>query len=308
MRREELRKLILGPASAMPTPFDRHGKVDLGVVADMTRYWVAQGIVAGKGMIKVTSGADAPDLSDEDWANILRATALAAGGKATLACGLKCKNTRQTIADARKAAGLGVVAVQIDLPYQKFPTQDDILRFYMEISEAIDIGIILNNAFWFGAPGIATETLLKLADAEHLVAIKWVAPDDAQYDDMRQFAHIFNVIDNSGQPVRCHKNGGRGYVEGTFAAYPAHGFRVWELLEAGRYDEAQALFESVSKPMGAAGAQLDKRYGGDRTGKALMRLMGFPAGDPQSPTAPLSDAEMAVLRETVRGFGWPTRG
>lgn len=308
MTRNELKKLILGPASAMPTPFDRQGKVDLGVMADMTRYWVANGIVAGKGMIKVTSGADAPDLSDADWANILHATVQAAGGKAAVACGLKAKNTRQTIEDVKIAAGLGVIGVQIDLPFLKFPTQDDIVRFYSEISDAVDIGIIVNNAFWFGAPGITTESIMRLADAEHVVAFKWAVPDDKQYDDMRQFAGIFSVIDNSNQPVRCHKNGGRGYVEGTFPVYPAHGFKVWALMEAGKYDEAQALFDSVAKPMGVWGASLDKRYGGDRAGKAMMQVMGFPAGEPLSPTVPLSAGELAGLRDMLRGFGWPVAG
>jgi 4-hydroxy-tetrahydrodipicolinate synthase len=308
MTRDELKKLLLGPASAMPTPFNARGQVDLGVMHDMVQYWLSQGIVAGKAMIKVTSGADAPDLSERQWLSIVKAATRAAGGQAAIACGLKCKSVRHTIEDIKKATDAGVIGVQVDLPYLKFPTQDDIVRFYTQISDAVEIGIIVNNTFWFGAPGISTDSIRRLADAEHVVAFKWAVPDDKQYDDMAQFAGVFNFIDNSNQPVRCHKNGGRGYVEGTFAAYPAHGFKVWALLEQRRYNEAQALFDSVSKPLSKVFGAFDGRYGGDRAGKAMMTLMGFPCGDPQSPTMPLSRAELDALRAVLRSFGWPVKG
>src|SRR5205085_9451371 len=42
------------------------------------------------------------------------------------------------------------------------------------------------------------------------MAVKWSTPTDADYDDMRKFSGIFNVIDNSNNPVGCHRNGGRG--------------------------------------------------------------------------------------------------
>jgi len=308
MTRDELRKLILGPAAAMPTPLDKRGKIDLGVMAEMTRYWVEQGAVAGKAMIKVTSGMDDPDLSDEDRANIVRTTVDAAKGQAAVACGLPCRNTRRTIDDVKRAGDLGAIGVQIDLPFLKFPTQDDIVRFYTEISDAVDIGIIINNAFWFGAPAITTESILRLKNAGQVVAFKWISKDPAQYDDMTEFVDAFNVIDNSGQPIRCHRNGGHGYVEGTFAVYPPHGLKVWELIQAGQYDAAQVLMDSVDKPLAAWRATLGPRNGGDRTGKAMMQMMGFAAGDPLSPTIPLSQAEKDSLRDVLRGLGWPVAG
>src|SRR5205085_1509112 len=101
-------------------------------------------------------------------------------------CGLKTKNTLHTIEDARKAQDLGAIGVQIDLPIFHHPTQDDIVRFFSEISDAIDIGIVLYNTWWFGAPSITAASVRRLAAAEHVVAIKWATPPEQDYDDMRE--------------------------------------------------------------------------------------------------------------------------
>src|SRR5438067_11446041 len=84
-------------------------------------------------------------------------------------CGLKTKNTLHTIEDARKAQDLGAIGVQIDLPIFNHPTQDDIVRFFSAISEAIDIGIVLYNTWWFGAPSIIAECVRRLAQVENCV-------------------------------------------------------------------------------------------------------------------------------------------
>ena len=128
--------------------------------------------------------------------------------------------------------------------------------------------------------------------------------DIADFDEMRRFSDIFNVIDNSGQPVRCHKNGGRGYISGTVAAYPKHDIEVWKLLEAGRYDEAQAKLDGVSEILGPVRAKIGQKSGGYRFGKGLAAALGQPVGPPRPPTLAMDEQEIAELREVVKELGW----
>ena len=249
MNREELKNLIQGTVATTPTPFDDDFRLDLARTAEVTRWWVEQGLGTNVSPLKVTAaGGEGPDLSDDEWPHVLRTTVDAAGPGAVVMCGLKAKDTTYTIEDAKKAQDLGAIGLQIDLPFFHNPNQDDYVRFYTDISDAIDIGIMIYNTYWFGAESIQAGTLLRLKDAENVVAVKWNAPEGQDYDDMRRFSHIFNVIDNSGQSVRCHKNGGRGRISSTATAYPAHDLKMWELLEARRYEEAQEEIDRVQTP------------------------------------------------------------
>lgn len=309
MNREELRKFIRGPIGTMPTAFDHHYRVDLDAMASLTQWLVDNGMTADNAPLKVAAAmSEGHALTDEEWPRVLRTVVDAAGGKAKVLCGLKAKGTLATIEDAKKAQDLGAIGLQIDLPYLFHPNQDDMVRFYTEISDAIDIGIMVYNSWWWGSPfdnaSLTAESILRLSDAEHVVAIKWNTPNEMDYDDMRKFSSIFNVIDNSSQVARCYKNRGSGFIDSTTAAYPAHALKVQALLEAERYEEAQSLFDSVDDSI-TQFKQTLHRSGGYRVEKAIWTILGHPVGPPRPPILPLSDEEMHALRNLVSSWGWP---
>ena len=307
MKREELKKLIVGPIATVPTPFDDDFEVDFGTMASATQFWVDSGLVAGKAVIKVAAAmGEGPMLSDAEWPPLLRTVVQAAGGKAAIVCGIHYKDTKRSIEDAKRAQDLGAIGLQISPPIFNNPTQDDILRYYEDISNAIDIGIMIYNTWWLSGGNVLPETLLKMADFEQVVSVKWSVPEVQDYDDMSKFARMFNVIDNSSQPVRCHKLGGRGYINLTSEVYPPHDLRLWELLESHQYDEAQELFDSVNNPLRELYAK--QISGGQaRLKKGMMALMGMSMGASRPPSLPLSEDEMAELRQVLLSFGWPVK-
>lgn len=306
MNRNELQELIKGPIATLPTAFDDEYYLDLGRMAELSEWWVESGLVAGVSPLKVAAAmGEGPDLSDDEWPHLLRTVVNAAGDEAAVICGLKTKDTLHTIEDAKRAQDLGAIGLQIDLPIFHHPTQDDYVRYFSDISEAIDIGIMIYNTHWFGVESITAETMLRLEDVEQVVAVKWSVSEGQDYDDMRKFSDIFNVIDNSGQYARCYKNGGSGFINSTTAIYPPHALELSTLLEAEKYEEAQELEDQVRGPLRAFMAKLAKESGGYRVNKGLMEVLGRPVGPPRPPTLPLSDDQLAELREIVKGFGWP---
>jgi 4-hydroxy-tetrahydrodipicolinate synthase len=306
MTREEQRRLIRGPIATLPTPMDANCALDLGTMAELTRWWVESGLTRDRAPIKVAAAmGEGPDLDDDEWPKLLRTVVDAAGPDAAVICALKPKDTLHTIDDAKRAQDLGAIGLQIDLPIFHSPTQDDMVRFFTDISDAIDIGIMIYNTFWFGPPSMTAESMLRLRDAERVVAIKWVVPPGDDYDAMRQFAADVNVIDNSNQPVRCHQNGGHGYIDPTTAVHPAHALEIWDLCERGEYEEAQTRYDRVKEPLREFMAKSAQRSGGYRVLKGHMAVVGKPVGPPRPPTLPLGDDELAELRKLTAGFGWP---
>lgn len=311
MNREELKKLIGGCIATLPTPFDKDLKLDLARATEVTKWWVANGLGTGTAALKTSAAmGEGPDMSDDEWPHLLRTVVNAAGPNAKVICALKPKNTLHTIDDAKRAQDLGAIGLQIDLPFFHHSNQDDLVRFYTDISDKIDIGIMIYNTHWFtdipAKEAMRAETMMRLKDAEHVVALKWSTPDntDIDYDDMKKFSSIFNVIDNSGQPVRCHKNGGRGYISALVAVHPAHDLAIWQLMEGKKYDEAQAQIDSVRKVLGPWMAKTSEKSGGYRQLKGLMAAVGQPVGDPRPPTLAIDDKELAEAKQLVRQLGW----
>ena len=305
MDRAELKRLIQGPLAAVPTPFDDDFEIDYGKMAELTQWWVESGVVAGKAVIKVGAVAGEGDkFRDSEWPLLLRTAVQAAGGKAAIMSAIHHKDTVRAVEDAKRAQDLGAIGLQISPPINNGPDQDDHLRHYEAISDAIDIGIMIYNNPWWMYGGIYPDTFRKMVDFKSLVAIKWAPPDGVAYEEIFDLKDTFNIIDNTVQPVLNHQLGGRGYIQNQIAAYPPHDLRLWELLEAGEYDEAQALFDTVVPRLREFSGSVRKRSG-HNSGKALMAVMGHPIGRMRPPGEPLDVQEMAELRQLVRGFGWP---
>jgi len=306
MDRKELKGLIQGVSVAIPTPFDEDYRVDLARTADLTKLWVSDGLGTNTSPLKVAAAwGQGPDLAEHEWPHLLRTVVNAAGSGAVVMQALPSKDTLRTIEDAKKAQDLGAIGLQIELPFHHGPNQDDYVRYFTDISDAIEIGIMVYNTFWFGCPPITPETLLRLADAEHVVAVKWGAPVGGDYDEMRRFSHIFNVIDNGGGPVRCHKNGGRGFVSAYAPAYAAPELEVWRLVEEKRYDEADAIYSRLGEAIGPVQQRVGARSGGYRLAKGMMEVMGRPSGPPRPPTQRLNSEELAELEAALRSLDWP---
>ena len=307
MDRKELERIIVGPIATVPTPFDDDYEVDYGRMSELTKRWVDQGLVKGKAVIKVAAAmGEGPMLSDEEWPALLRTVVRAADDKAAIVCGLHYKDTKRTIEDAKRAQDLGAHALQVCPPIFNLPSQEDLLDYYSDLSDAIDIGIMVYHTHWMSGGLIDVDTILKFKDISNIVSLKWSNPEGVDYDEMAKFSGFLNVIDNGGDVIRCHQLGGRGYINLTAESYPAHDLKVWDLIENKKYDNARALMESVDAPLRDFYDKISARSGGQgRLKKGLMALMGQPVGSSRPPSKPMNDEEMDGLREVLEGIGWP---
>ena len=305
MNREELRELMVGPIATVATPFDDDFEVDLGRMAELTKWWVESGLVKGRSVIKVAAAmGEGPMLADDEWPYLLRTTVQAADDKAAIVCGLHYKDTKRTIEDAKRAQDLGAIGLQVSPPIFNLPSQDDILDYYGDLSDAIDIGILVYVTRGMHCP-IYMDTYRKMAQFENIIGVKW-SPVVGEYEDIFELADTLNIIDNSGRTVDCFKLGGRGYINHSVDIYPPHDLKVLDLLENEQYDEAQALLDFVNEPLDKIYAMVDKRTGGQGVvKKGMMAAMGRPCGASRPPSKAMNEEEMAALREVLISVGWP---
>ena len=314
MDRDGVKKRLQGPYATVPTPFDDKFEVDYGRMYEITQWWVEMGLVNGKSVIKVAAAmGEGPQLRDSEWPHLLEITVQAAKGRVAVMGGISYKDTVRTIEDAKRARDLGVTALQVTTPALNGPTEDDNLRYFEDLSNAVDIGVMIYNTHGMAGGAISVDGFRKMVDFENIVAIKWSPPPPerpipGKYEEIFELADRFNIIDNCFGPVRCHKLGGRGYINHNVDIYPPHDLRVWELAENGQYDEADELYKSVEGRLGewAAGRPDMNRSGGQaRLKKAMMAVMGNPVGVSRPPSLPLTDDDMESLKELMVSFGWP---
>ena len=306
MKREALRELIVGAVATVPTPFDDDFNVDNGRIAEATWRWIDQGLVTGKAVIKVAASmGEGPQLDDDEWPGLLSAVVGAARGRVPIVGAIYSKDTVRSIRHAKQALDLGAVAIQVNPPLNSDPTQDDILRYYGALSDAVDIGIIVYNNPWLPNGRIFIETLRKIVEFENIVAIKWEPGNDADFEEVFELASTVNIIDNTIDLARGRRLGSIGFTSIGSGAYPPPYVRIWDMLEAGRLDEAQAAWDMVDKPLRRFYDKVTSKSGGQgRVTKGMSEIMGYPMGSCRPPSLPLSRRPAWLRRQGQRPSGW----
>ena len=306
MNRQQKRDVYQGVIGVTVTPYYDNYEVNYGKMADLTKWWISNGLVRGDAALKVCSVmGEAPQLRENEWINILKTTVDAAEGKVDIIGGTHCKDTLRTIEDIKKAHDVGIVGMQVAPPLFNDPNQDDILRYYEALSENSDIGIMVYQNHWYNYSAINAETLLKMKDFENIVCIKWASFPGCPDESMEELGKYFNLIENGNDRVGFHKRGGDGFLDKTAVAYPPHDLQLWKFLEQKKYSEAQELWDTEESSMKEITAKIGANSGGQaRMKKALMNVMGHEVGEQRPPTLPISESERSELRSVVIGLGW----
>ena len=310
MNREDVRKNLRGSIATVPTAFDDNFRVDFARMAELTNWWIENVLVKGKCVIKVAAvDGEGEKLREEEWAHLLQTVVQASKGRGTIWGAIHHLDTYRAIEYAKRAKDVGVEGIQVSPPFMNVGTQDGILRHYEDLSSAVDLGILVYNTPWFPGGAIYPDSLRKMADFESVVGIKWSNwykdGNEYPYEEIFDVKDKVNIIDNTVSPILNHKLGGHGYIQTAIHIHPPHDLKIMELMDQGKYDEAEELFESVMPKLRAFRADVKKKTGHDAGEKAVMNIMGNHMGQRRPPVNPINSEEKAQLRSLIESFGWP---
>ena len=307
MNREDVRKNLRGSIATVPTAFDDNFRVDFARMAELTNWWIENGLVKGNCVIKVAAvGGEGDKLGEEEWAHLLQTVVQASKGRVTIWGAIHHLDTYRAIEYAKRAKDVGVEGIQVSPPFMNVGTQDGILRHYEDLSSAVDLGILVYNTPWFPGGAIYPDSLRKMADFESVVGIKWSNwykdGNEYPYEEIFDVKDKVNIIDNTVSPILNHKLGGHGYIQTAIHIHPPHDLKIMELMDQGKYDEAEELFESVMPKLRAFRADVKKKTGHDAGEKAVMNIMGNHMGQRRPPVNPINSEEKAQLRSLIESF------
>ena len=156
--------------TAMVTPFDAEGSVDLDAAAALAVTLVDRD--AHDGLVINGTGGEAPTTTDREKADLVRAVVDAVGDRAHVVAGIGTNDTAHTLelaAAAEKAGADGLLAVT---PYYSRPPQEGLLAHFRTLADATGLPVLLYDIPHRAGTAIASETLLRLAEHPRVVGVK----------------------------------------------------------------------------------------------------------------------------------------
>jgi 4-hydroxy-tetrahydrodipicolinate synthase len=155
--------------TAMVTPFDDEGAVDLAAAARVAEHLVANG---NDGVVVSGTTGESPTTTTEEDGRILRAVMEAVGDRATVIAGVGTNNTAHSVELAVQAEKVGAHGTLVVTPYYNKPTQEGLVAHFEAVADASGLPVMLYDIPGRSSIRIAEETYARVAAHERIVAVK----------------------------------------------------------------------------------------------------------------------------------------
>jgi 4-hydroxy-tetrahydrodipicolinate synthase len=292
----------------VPTLFNDDLSLNLDGMARHIEFLIAGGICERNATILVNGAAgEFPVLSFEERRQTAETAVRATDGKIAVIVGAQATGTREACAIALHAQAIGATALQVSAPFYYLLTDDDVYEHFAAVADAAPkLGIVVYTTYWLThRPSL--QLLDRLAEIPQVAAIKWASPDIVEYQvALLRFTGRLGMIDNQLLPVFNQMMGGSGVNLHPALFWPEWGVKVWGLLEARRWDEAQAEVNRLLLPYYELGGDIATYTGGEgHIDKLGLELVGLPGGRNRPPTRALPAVFKERLRQLCLEVGMP---
>jgi len=162
--------------TAMATPFDDQGALDLDASANLAAWLVDNG---SDGLVLAGTTGESPVLSDSEEVALTKAVRDAVS--VPLLLGTGSNDTAYAVEATRRAQGLGVDGVLVVSPYYNRPSQAGLDHYFRSIAQATELPVVMYDIPARTGRKVSTATMLRLVhEVPNLVALKDAAGNPAE--------------------------------------------------------------------------------------------------------------------------------
>jgi 4-hydroxy-tetrahydrodipicolinate synthase len=284
--------------TAMVTPFDDNGALDLEVAADLARHLV---IAGSDGLVVAGSTGEGSVLSDAEKLALFRTVAEAVTVPVVAATG--SNDTAHSIALTRSAAECGVDGVLVVTPYYNRPSRQGISAHFRAVAAATELPVLLYDIPVRSGRRIGTDLLIELgAEVANIVGVK-----DATGDVAGAAQVVTSTPDDF--EVYCGDDsltlpflsvGGVGIV--SVASHWAAA-RFGELVSSFAAGDTRGAIRANQQLLESYAFESSEQYPNPVPAKAACRAQGIPVGQCRLPHPPAPDALVDQARAVIAQLG-----
>jgi len=283
---------LRGVLTAMATPFDEGGRVDLAAAAGLARHLLEHG---SDGLVVAATSGESPTLDDAEKLDLLRAVRSEVGEGPLLICGTGSNDTRHSVELTAAADEAGADAMLVVTPYYNKPNRAGFRAHVEAVAAATEKPIVLYNIPSRSVVNVPPEDLADLAGIENVQAVKQA--NDAELGPIEGLAVLAG---NDNVFLRCLELGGAGGILVASHLVGPQMAEIRDLFEAGDLEGARRLDERLQPLYEALGVTTNPM-----PLKAALGMVGLCSERMRLPMVPLDEGQRGVVRSALERLDLP---
>jgi 4-hydroxy-tetrahydrodipicolinate synthase len=283
--------------TAMVTPFDADGRLDLDGAATLARWLADHG---NDGLVVAGTTGESPVLSDGEKRDLWQTVAAAV--TVPVIAGSGTNDTAHSIELTRAAKQAGAAGILVVTPYYNRPPQAGLEGHFRAVAAATDLPMLIYDIPIRTGRKVAHETMVRLArEVPTIVGVKDAAGDPAAsaklVADTPDGFDLYSGDDAMTLPLLAI--GGAGVI--SVAAHWA-GEEIAEMTAAFFKGDVDLARRTNARLLESWSFQTGDVTPNPIPTKAMLRTLGLPAGECRLPLGPAPAGLEDRAREVLRGL------
>ena len=279
------------------TPFSSNGKeIDEIALKNLLEFLISAGVA---GVVPCGSTGESATLSHEEHERVIALTVKYVNQRVKVVAGTGSNNTTEAIKLTEFAQKAGCDGALLISPYYNKPTQEGLYRHFRQVSESVDIPIMLYNIPGRTAVNIEPETIARLVqDCPNIVAIKEASGNLEQMARIKMLAPRLDLLSgDDALTLPLLAIGGVGVVSVLANIAPRSVVEMlasWETDDRARAQEIYYQYLPLIKALFIETNPIPV--------KTAAGLMGLCQPDLRLPLCPMSEKNRQVLTNILREY------
>jgi 4-hydroxy-tetrahydrodipicolinate synthase len=273
--------------TAMVTPFDAGGKLDLDAAAALAEHLIQLG---NDGLVVNGTTGESPTTTDAEKSDLVRAVVAAVGDRASVLAGVGTYDTAHSAHLARQAAEAGAHGLLVVTPYYSRPPQSGLLAHFTTVADATDLPVLLYDIPPRSMVPIEVETLRRLAEHPRIMGVKDAKGDLLAGTQVMASTDLAYYSGDDPLNLPWLSVGAVGFVSVIGHVVADRLRTMLDSFETGDVAAAQAVHNGLL-PVYRAFA----RVGGVLFAKAALARAGIATGDPRLPLPPVTEEQAQAI-------------
>ena len=285
---------LSGVLTALATPFDQDGAIDVGTLRRIVDRSVDAGV---DGVVAAGSTGEVGALSSEERLLLIRTVIEQANGRVPVIANTGATSTAEAIRLSQAAEKAGADVLMLITPYYEPLSLEETVTYIKDVARSVNLPVMLYNIPSVTGVNLDPATVRSLA--EEVENIRYIKDSSANWEQALQLIHHHSDVIGTfiGWDVYLYSalaEGAAGVMAGTANVVPHEIVAVSRRIAAGDLTGALELWKRLYPVIDAL---LSVPF--IPAVKAGLTLQGLPAGTPRRPTADLSTEDSARIQDAL---------
>lgn len=289
-----------GTHVAMITPFDDDENIDEERYRQLIDFLIENNV---DGVLAAGTTGESATISHEEHQKVIDIMIDQVDGRVTTIAGAGSNSTKEAQDLVKYAEDAGADAALVITPYYNKPQQSGLIDHFRVLNDNHEIPIIAYNVPSRTGVDLSVDSIVEVAQMDHIVAIKEANPD------LNKLASLFNQLynndiddftvlsGNDSLTLPMIAQGAKGVISVAANIMPDETSQMVNYALDGNYEQARELSNYLFELMDVLFIEASPA-----PTKRAFELMGMPVGGLRMPINPISKENDEILQKTLKKY------